>query len=185
MRKLVGALIVLGLFATPAIAQRITIDYDHDYEFEQVKTFTYVETADTNVRDGLMDGRIRDAIIQQLVNGGVGQVDSGGDLNVTYHMTSREQVVLNTSTHGYGGWGRGWGRWGGGVSMASSTTTASTYTEGTLIVDAYDPHDKELVWRGTGTVTVKAKPEKRTKQVQKIVTKMGKRWQKILAKQGK
>ena len=68
--------------------------------------------------------------------------------------------------------------------MATSTTTASTYTEGTLIVDAYEPGDKKMVWRGTGTVTLKAKPQKRAQQVNKIMTKMGARWDKILASQG-
>ena len=68
--------------------------------------------------------------------------------------------------------------------MGGSTTTASTYTEGTLIVDAYEPVDGMMVWRGTGTVTVKSKPEKQTKQVQKIMAKMGSKWEKILANQG-
>jgi hypothetical protein len=34
-------------------------------------------------------------------------------------------------------------------------------------------------------VTVKAKPEKQIKQVENILTKIGKRWEKILAGQGK
>jgi hypothetical protein len=49
--------------------------------------------------------------------------------------------------------------------MSSSTTTAQNYTDGTLIIDAYDKTDKKMVWRGTGTVTVKAKPEKQIQQV--------------------
>jgi hypothetical protein len=69
--------------------------------------------------------------------------------------------------------------------MGSSTTTESTYTEGTVIVDAYEPSEKKMVWRGTGTVTVKAKPEKQIKQVENILTKIGKRWEKILAGKGK
>jgi hypothetical protein len=68
--------------------------------------------------------------------------------------------------------------------MGTSTTTASTYTEGTLIIDAYEPSEKEMVWRGTGTVTLKSKPEKRAKQITKIMNKMGDKWEKILAKQG-
>ena len=69
--------------------------------------------------------------------------------------------------------------------MSTTTTTASTYTEGTLIVDAYEPADKKMVWRGTGTVTVKAKPEKQAKQINKIMAKMGAKWDKILVNQGK
>ena len=56
---------------------------------------------------------------------------------------------------------------------------------GTLIIDGYEPGEKKLVWRGTGTVNVKDKPEKRVKQVEKILTKLGKRWDKIHAGQGK
>ena len=41
-----------------------------------------------------------------------------------------------------------------------------------------------MIWRGTGSVTLKRKPEKITKQIQKILTKMGARWEKILAGKG-
>ncbi len=67
----------------------------------------------------------------------------------------------------------------------TSTTTASTYTEGTLVLDGYEPTEKKLVWRGTGTVTLKAKPEKQYKQIDKILDKMDKRWDKIHTGQGK
>ena len=68
--------------------------------------------------------------------------------------------------------------------MASSTTTASTFTEGTLILDAYDGAEKKMVWRGTGTVTLKEKPEKIAKQIENIMAKMGAKWDKILKNQG-
>jgi len=184
MKKLAGVLIVLGLVATPALAQRIVIDYDHDYDFSTVKTFQYVETEDSNAGDQLTDKRIKEAIIQQLSDD-LKQVDSDPDIFVTYHLTTQDRTVYNTSSYGYGGYGGGWGRWGGGASMGSSTTTASTYTDGTVIVDAYESADKQMVWRGTGTVTVKAKPEKQAKQIQSIMTKMGKKWDKILQNQGK
>jgi hypothetical protein len=176
-------MIGLLLVAAPAFAQKITIDYDDGFDFDKVKTFAYVETKDTNANDQLMDGRIKDAIVRELTEGGLQQVDSDADLFITYHMSSKENMVFNTTSFGYGGYGAGWHRWGGG--MGSSTTTASTYTEGTLVVDAYEPGDKKMVWRGTGTVTVKSKPEKQTQQINKILTKMGNKWDKILAKQGK
>ena len=180
MKAKLGSMIVLVLFAAPAFAQKITIDYDHDYDFDKVKTFTYTSTDETNSQDQLMDGRIKDAIIKEVTEGGLQQVDSDPDLFITYHLTTKEDTVLSTTGMGYGGYGRGWGGWGGGMS----TTTASTYTEGTLIVDAYEPADNQMVWRGTGTVTLKAKPEKRTQQVNKIMAKMGDKWDKILANQG-
>jgi hypothetical protein len=182
MKKVLGLFIVLGLAATPALAQKVTIDYAHEFDFEAVKSFQYVETKDSNSTDQLMDGRIRDAIIRELTEGGLKQVESDPDLFVTYHITSQDNTVYNTSSFGYGGYGRGWGGWGG--SMGSSTTTATTYTEGTLIIDGYEPGDKKMVWRGTGTVTVKSKPEKRSKQIDSILDKLGAKWDKIHQNQG-
>ena len=63
MKRLLGTLIVLGLAATPALAQKITIDYAHDFDFEKVKSFQYVETKDSNSKDQLMDGRIEAAAL--------------------------------------------------------------------------------------------------------------------------
>ena len=171
----------LLLLASPSLAQKIDIDYAQDFDFDKVETFAYVTTEDTNSVDSLMHGRIEEAIVEELTAGGLKQVDADADLYVTYHLASKDNTVLNTTSYGYGGYGRGWRRWGGG--MGTSTTTASTYTEGTLIVDAYEPGEKNMIWRGTGTVTLKEKPEKRAKQITKIMTKMGDKWEKILAKQ--
>jgi hypothetical protein len=184
MRPTIGWTIALLLIASPVLAQKITIDYAEDFDFDKVETFAYVETEGTKAADTLMHDRIKQAVIDELTAGGLKQVDSAADLNVTYHLTAQENTQLNTTSFGYGGYGRGWRRYGGG--MASSTTTVSTYTEGTLIVDAFEPGgEMNLVWRGTGTVTLKDTPEKKTKQIDKIMTKMGKKWKKILAKQGK
>jgi hypothetical protein len=184
MKRLLGTLIVLGLAATPALAQKITIDYAHDFDFEKVKTFQYLETKDSNAQDQLMDGRIKDAIIKELTEGDLKQVDSDADLYVTYHLSTKDNTVYNTTSFGYGGMGAGWGRWGGGMGMSTASTTATTFTEGTLILDAYEPGDKKMVWRGMGTVTLKSKPEKLTQQIDNILTKMGNKWDKILKNQG-
>jgi hypothetical protein len=190
MRKMLWLLIALVVVATPSMAQKITIDYAHDFDFSKVKTFTYVETEKTKADSELTANRIKNSIIRELREGGLKEVDSGGDLYVTYHVVTKENTVFNTTSFGYGGWGPGWGGYGAwgygyGGGMGSSTTTATTYTEGTLIIDAYEPQEKKMVWRGTGTVTVKAKPQKQAKQVDKILTKMGNKWDKILANQGK
>jgi len=192
MKRMFVLAAALAVVATPSIAQKITIDYAHDFDFSGVKTFTYVDTGDTNASSDLTNDRIKNAIIEQLTSteDSLKQVDSGGDLYVTYHVTTEDNTVFNTSSFGYGGWGDGWGGYGawgyggyGGMG-GSSTTTATTYTDGTLIIDGYEPGDKKLVWRGTGTVTLKDSPQKQTKQVDKILTKMGKKWDKIHTGQG-
>jgi hypothetical protein len=187
MRKALGLIFVMALMATPAMAQNVTIDYAHDFNFENVKTFQYVDTKDSNAKNQLMADRVSSMLKQKLVEGGLKEVTENPDIYVTYHYTSQENTTYNTTSMGYGGYGGfygGWGGWGMG-GMGTSTTYATNYTEGTLIFDAYEPTDKKLVWRGTGTVTVKESPQKQVQQVDKILTKLGKKWKKILAGKGK
>jgi hypothetical protein len=187
MRKALGLIFVLALVATPAMAQKVTIDYAHDFDFNKVKTFQYVDTSESNAKNQLMADRVTSMFKKELVEGGLTEVTENPDIYVTYHYTSKENTSYNTTSVGYGGYGGyygGWGGWGMG-GMGSSTTYATTYTEGTLIFDGYEPEDKKLVWRGTGTVTVKSKPEKQVKQVDKILKKLGDKWDKIHAGQGK
>jgi hypothetical protein len=194
MKKALGLIFVLALASAPAMAQKVNIDYAHDFDFAEVKTFQYVNTEESNSKDQLMADRIQGAIVMELKEGGLQQVEADPDLYVTYHVTTQENTSYSTTSVGYGGYGGhygGWGGWGyggpgyGGMGMASSTTRAHNYTEGTLIIDAYEPEEKKMVWRGTGTVTVKDDPQKRTKQVDKILHKLGKKWDKILKNKGK
>ncbi len=191
MKRMLFLLIAVAVAATPATAQKITIDYAHDFDFSKVKTFTYVETQDTDLQNTLADSKMESAILRELRSGNLTQVDSGGDLYITYHVVTEDNTVFTTDHFGYGGWGPGWGGYGGygyygyGGGMGTSTTRATTYTDGTLIIDAYDSAEKKMIWRGTGTVTVKSKPEKQIKQVENILEKIGKRWEKMLAGMGK
>jgi hypothetical protein len=184
MKKALGIVFVVALIATPAMAQKVQIDYAHDYDFDSIETFQYVDTEESNVKGNqMMADRVASMIKKELREGGLTEVQENPDIYVTYHFTTAERTSYTTTNFGYGGYGGGWYGWGGG--MGSSSTQQHNYTDGTLIIDAYDSTDKKMIWRGTGTVTVKAKPEKQIKQVENILTKIGKRWEKILAGQGK
>jgi len=184
MKKALGLIFVMALIATPAMAQKVTIDYAHDFDFESVKTFQYVDTRESNVQGNeIMAKRVEDMIKKEMREGGGVEVQENPDIYITYHFTTQERTSYTTTNFGYGGYGGGWYGWGG--SMGSSSTQQHNYTDGTLIIDAYEPTDKKMIWRATGTVTVKAKPEKQIKQVENILTKIGKKWDKILHGQGK
>jgi hypothetical protein len=187
MQRTLGIAMVALAVALPAAAQDVNIDYAHEYDFSKIKTFQYVESDKDIAANELMDDRIVSAIKSRLTAPGkLTEVSANPDIYVTYHLSSKENTVYNTTGFGYGGYGGYWGGWRGwGGGMATATTTATTYTEGTLIIDAFDAAEKKLVWRGTGTVTVKEKPEKQTQQIDKILDKLGKKWQKIHAGKGK
>ena len=184
MKKILGLVFVLALAATPAMAQKVTIDYAHDFDFGSIKTFQYVNTKDTNPKNELMANRVVEMIKKELTEGGLTEVSENPDIYVTVHYASQERSSFTTTNFGYGGYWGGWGGWGY-PSMGSSMTTEQTYTDGTLVIDAYDAKEKKMIWRGTGTVTVKAKPEKQIQQVDNILTKLGNKWDKILAGKGK
>jgi len=192
MKKILGCAVLVMLIAAPSLAQKVTIDYSRGFDWNGVETFQYVETPESNIKDNqIMADRVSSMIRQELREGGLQEVEENPDLYVTYHFTSEERKQLSTTSMGMGGYGGYWDDWGGwgdpfgGPMMGSSTTTEYSYEEGTLVIDAYDSKEKKMVWRGSGMVTVKDKPEKQVKQVENILKKLGKKWDKILAGKGK
>ena len=173
--SLVALLVVVGCSSMKAY-----IDYDRDVDFAQYKTFAYKETADLSVKDSseLMHRRMVSAIKSKLKAGGMQEVTSNPDLYFTYLTDEREEMQLNTTNYGYG-YGGGWYRspyWGGG-GMSSSHTTVTKYTKGTLVVDAWDPKTKNLVWRGTVESVVSENPEKASADIDKAIEALSKEWQ--------
>jgi len=194
MKKILGCAVLVMLIAAPSLAQKVTIDYSRGFDWNGVETFQYVETPESNIKDNqIMADRVSSMIRQEMREGGLQEVEENPDLYITYHFTSEERKQLSTTSMGMGGYGGYWDDWGGyggydafgGPMMGSSTTREYSYEEGTLVIDAYDSKEKKMVWRGSGTVTVKDKPEKQVKQVENILKKLGKKWDKILAGKGK
>lgn len=187
MKKVIVLAIVVAFFAIPTFAQKVNVDYSREFDFDSAATFHYVEAEEGGIKDNpMMADRVVGLIKKELREGGLREVEQDPDLFVTYHFTSQERTGFTTTSMGYGGYWGGWDAWGpydafGGPMMGSSVTREYSYEEGTLIIDAYDSSEKKLVWRGMGTVTVKDKPEKQVKQVEKILKKLGTRWDKILA----
>jgi len=189
IRRTLPWLLLLALSATPAMAQKINIDYDKDFR-GTVKTFAWQDTDDTSLAkaDPLLHSRVVNAIEHFLTTVGIREVAPGEepDIYVTYHTSVKEEVQFNTTNFGYGypgGWYSpyGYGRYGGygGVGMSTSTTSATTYQRGTLVLDVWYRETKNLIWRGTVTGILPEKPEKMNKFIDKVLEKMVKKWDKI------
>ena len=89
-------------------------------------------------------------------------VQEGADVGVAAHVATRKEHTLETFYSGFGG-GWGWHHWGLGTGVA--TTHADTYIVGTLVVDLFDSHTKQLIWRGWATDALPDKPKKETKKL--------------------
>lgn len=187
-----SALWLLGLvFITgPAFAQKVYIDYDQSYDGGSIETFAWMETSETSVAkaDPLLHSRIVNGIEYYLTLGGVRETGSDPDVYVTYHTSTRKEISIDTSVHGYG-YPSSWGYYGrpyayGGYG--SATTTVRTYEKGTLIVDVWDAASNKLVWRGTAVnITVTDNPTKMEKRIDKALKKIVDKWRKIKASSAK
>jgi hypothetical protein len=174
MKHILLSVIVLTLAATPVLGQKVTFDYDQNFDFASVETFRLVDTVETNAPDQLTHDRIRYAIIRELAEAGLTSASCDADLDVTYHLLSADTAAIDTASFGDEGVAPGW-------SASAGRTPSSTTSGGALVIDASDPDDATVVWRGTGRVNFEAKPEKQRQQIEKILAKLGKRWEKLLA----
>jgi hypothetical protein len=156
--------------ASSSFAQNVKTDYDRNADFSQYKTYSWggVET-----EDPLWVDRIKAAVNSALAMKGWTQVDSGGDIAIMSLEMNKDHQTLNTYYDNFGGgFGGGW-RWGGwGDQFGTATTTESTYTVGTLVVDLFDAKEKALVWRGSASDTLSNKSDKNIKNLEKGVAKM-------------
>ncbi len=187
--KRFGLILAALLIAAPAVAQKIYVDYDRSIDPSKYETFAWGRPEGPSLHDQspLMDSRIKNAIEYHLTEGGLAEDPKNPDLYVTYYTSVEDEVRLDTTHMGYG-YGPGWGwspYWGGSMGMGSSTTTMTKYKRGTLIIDVWDAKTKKLIWRGSAQGVVKENPAKAAKQIDKAITKIVKKWQKMYAKDQK
>lgn len=174
-----AALLIVG----HAAAQDVAISYAKDMEFKNIKTFQYVPPKVTGSESPLMSKRIVELLKARLVESGLTETKDVPDLYVTFHLTTEDFNAEETDLD-YGGYGPGWADWGDS-SIATSKPGVASETAGTLVVDAYRPDNKTLVWRGMGALDPASTPIKRSKQIEKILDKLASRWKKILRDAGK
>lgn len=153
--------IALAMVTTLAAAQEVKTDYDHHTDFSQYHTYCW-EKVQTS--DPLWKSRIQDAVDHELQAKGLQRADSGCDVAVAAVGATHNEREYQTFYNGLGGW-----RWGG---FGETTTQAVNYPVGTLVLDLYDAHNKQLVWRGVSKDSLSDKPEKNEKKLEKAVAKM-------------
>ena len=95
MKKALGLVILLGLAATPALAQKVTIDYAHDFDFASVKTFQYVDTKESNSQNPMMADRIETLIKKELTEGGLKEVTENPDIQVLRDYIRGDEITLD------------------------------------------------------------------------------------------
>ena len=145
---------------TAAFGSSIKSDYQKDFDFSRLHTFSFKTERDSRDRlatNTIEAQRILNALTVQLEENGFTQASDSPDFIVAFYSRVKEKTEINSTGFGYGpGWGWGYGipyrnrwRWERGPDISTYT-----YTQGCVMADIIDSKTQELVWRGVVKDTV-------------------------------
>jgi hypothetical protein len=161
-----GIALVLALVAcTLTPAQDVTSNSMPGTDFSKYHTYKWVTIEGATQPNQILDAQIKQSIDTQLATKGLTKTDNDkADLYVGYQASIDQEKQWNA--YGMGGGPR----WGGGMG----TATSSTISNGTLVLDMYDPSTKKLVWTGRVTKTLDpgANQQKKQKNLDKSMQKL-------------
>jgi len=147
-----------------ALAQDVRTNFMPGTDFSKFHTYKWVNIEGGAHPNQIVDQEIKQAIDSQLAAKGLTKTEADqADLYVGYQTAVNQEKQWNS-------YGMGGGvRWGG-----MATATSSTISNGTLVVDMYDPSNKQLVWTGAATKTLdpSSNPEKNQKNLDKAVARL-------------
>jgi hypothetical protein len=181
---------LLTAFSGSALGQNIQIDFDHQADFSQYRTYSWQAV---NAADSIWDDRIKNAVNGQLGTRACTQADNCADFSLpppqppaaappepTWPCHSPERCVAivamqTTQTRRtlqtlYDGLGDGW-LWRGQRDFCEANTIQRDYMDGTLVIDMYDTKTKRLLWRGSAEGVLSYRAET-NKKLEKAVAKM-------------
>ena len=125
-------------------------DWDRTYDFSGTRTYNWIQQTQESMGESISDleaRRIVGSVDQAIAARGFTTASATqATYLLAFHTGSQTQTQYNTYGYGMGGW------YYGGMGM--TTTTATQYEQGTLIVDVVDRAKNETVWRGTAKATL-------------------------------
>ena len=158
---------LLCIASTVAVAQQVSVNYNHDASFSQYHTYAW---GSNNAN------QIQNSILAQVAQQDINTAMQGKGLQMVQESQNPDLVLIASGgmkqQTSYSAWGmRGIGGGMGGISPEQNV-------EATMIVDLYDAKTKSLIWRGIGQDTLNNNGNKNQEMVGKAVQKMFKQWPK-------
>jgi hypothetical protein len=155
-------LAMLACAITPA--QDVTTNSMPGADFGKYHSYKWVPIDGAVVPNQIVDAQIKQSIDSQLAAKGLTKTDGDkADLLIGYQISITQEKQWNA-------YGTGGMRWGGGMASAQQ----STISTGTLVLDMYDPSNKQLVWTGrvSKTLDPSANQGKKQKNLDKAMQKL-------------
>jgi NADPH:quinone reductase-like Zn-dependent oxidoreductase len=165
--KLAFCAILICLASSAALAQQVSVNYDHNASFSQYHTYAWGSNNKNQIQNSILAQVAQQDIEAAMQQKGLQKVQESQnpDLVLAASGGEREQTSYNA-------WGmRGIGGGMGGISPQENV-------EATMVVSLYDVKQKSLVWRGIAQNTLNNNGNKNQEMVEKAVQKMFKQWPK-------
>jgi hypothetical protein len=165
--KIVFCALVVCLASSLAMAQQVSVNYNHEANFSQYHTYAWGSNNKNAIQNSILAQVAQQDIEAAMSAKGLQKVQESQnpDLVLTASGGEREQTSYNA-------WGmRGIGGGMGGISPEQNVIT-------TMVVSLYDTKKQELVWRGIAQDTLSNNGNKNQKEVNNAVNKMFKQWPK-------
>ena len=155
------------LVATTAVAQQVSVNYNHQANFSQYHTYAW----GSNNKN-----QIRNSILAQVAQQDINTAMQGKGLQMVQESQNPDLILVATGGEreqtSYSAWGmRGIGGGMGGISPEQNV-------EATMIVNLYEAKTQSLIWRGIAQDTLNNNGNKNQEMVQKAIQKMFKQWPK-------
>lgn len=153
------------LLLSACSTMKVSSDYDPKFDFAHLESFAVVHPQKTNT---LTQSRIAKAITAQMLKKGYRETDrDSADFIILFHtdVTNKTQVVTDYQMAGF------YPYYGYGAPMAVPVQREYSYDEGKIIIDALDPKDNKIFWRGVAADHLKSldTPDERIAYINKFV----------------
>ena len=157
-------LVGLILFACGSVlAQDVKYNFMPGTDFAKYHTYKWVVIEGGSHPNQIADSQIKSSVDSQLAAKRLTKTDGDtADLLIGYQVAVDKEKQWNA-------YSMGGPRFGG-----TGTATSSTISNGTLVLDIYDPTSKQLIWTGTATKTLNpsSDQEKNQKNLDKAMAKL-------------
>ena len=150
-----------------AMAQQVSVNYNHDANFSQYHTYAWGSNNTNAIKNSILAQVAQQDIEAAMQQKGLQKVqeNQSPDLILTASGGEHEQTSWNA-----------WGMRGIGGGMGGNSPQQNV--EATMIISLYDTKQQSLVWRGIAQDTLNDNGNKNQTEVQNAVKKMFKQWPK-------
>ena len=190
LKWITGAIIAL-LFFSGCSTMKITTDHDPEFAFGSVQDYTLLVQQESSI-DSLTQGHITRAIQHTLdTKGYLKTSKEEADFYILFQVDVQDKQEVQTTYEAWGIQPYPYYHPSGklirppmtpthhyidpyNVNMMVGTTQTYEYQEGKLIVDAYDPKSKKVIWRGIAKDELRnfKTAQEKIEYINKVITKL-------------